>query len=212
MRRPLLVLVTILAAAAAGAAEHSRTLTFQQPSAGLTGIVVRAGIGDVEIVAQASPSVSVEVEVTARHVRFFGSSGNTAIENAGIVAERTGSTLRLEVKAPDHDEPGYSERWSIRLPAGLAARLKLGVGDVRVLDTSGPLDIELGVGDVRIESAQDAFGPIRASVGVGDVKLRTPAGRETGDGFISKSLDGRGTGKAELNAHVGVGDIDIRLR
>ena len=210
MRRPLLVLVTILAATAAMAAEHSRTLTLEKPLGDLSGIVVSAAIGDVEIVAQDSPTISVEVEVTAKRTSFFGSRAD--VEAAEIAAERTGTTLRLQVTTPHHDGRGYSERWSIRLPAGLAARLKLGVGDVRVLDTSGPLDIELGVGDVRIESAQDAFGPIRASVGVGDVKLRTPAGREEGDGFISKSLDGRGTGTSGLNAHVGVGDIDIRLR
>ena len=210
MRRPLLAIVTILVAAAAGAADHSRTLTLEKPADGLTGIVVKAGIGDVEIVAQDSPTISVEVEVSAKRTSFFGSRAD--VEAAEIAVERTGSTLHLEVTTPHHEDHGYTERWSIRMPAALAARLKLGVGDIRVLDTTGDLDVEVGVGDIRVESAYDAFGPIRASAGVGDVKLRTPSGRETGDGFISKSLDSRGGGKAGINAHAGVGDVDLRLR
>lgn len=212
MRRLFATLIALFAVTTAGAAEPSRTLTLEQPSKGLTGIVVQSGIGDVEVVAQDAPTVAVEVEVTAKHVSFFSSSGAAAVENATIVAERTGSTLHLRVDTPDRDNHGFSERWSIRLPATLAVRLKLGVGDVRVLDMKADLEVEVGVGDVRLESTYEAFGPLRARAGVGDVKLRTPEGRQTGEGFISRSLDSRGRGTAEADIRVGVGDIDIRLR
>jgi len=81
-----------------------------------------------------------------------------------------------------------------------------------VLDVAGDVTVEVGVGDVRVEGAQASFGRVHASSGVGDATLRTPQGRESGDGFIGHSISSHGPGQSEIRISAGVGDTEIRLR
>ncbi len=53
---------------------------------------------------------------------------------------------------------------------------------------------------------------MHGNCGVGDVSLRTPDGREQGDGFIGHTLNAKGPGKASIHASAGVGDVKIHLR
>lgn len=213
MRTLPIIAITTLAASAAIAA-GDRTLTLTQPVAGITGIVLRAGVGDVEILGQDAASIDATVTLASKHNGFWGSSrSNTAMDSARIETELRGSTLyiSLQTDSDSHDRD-LSEDWSLRLPRGLAAELKLGVGDVKVIDTRGDVDVKVGVGDVRVEGAWNDYGDISASCGVGDAELRGPDGREEGSGFIGHSLRSRAAGKSEIEVHSGVGDATIKLR
>jgi hypothetical protein len=142
----------------------------------------------------------------------FWSGRQSELDAVQISAEMRGSTLVLRLNPEQRHDLELGEDWTVRLPARLAVRVKLGVGDLTVLDLTGEVRAEVGVGDVKIDGTYDSFGDIHASCGVGDATLRTPAGRNEGDGFIAHTLRASGPGKSDIDVSAGVGDVTIRLR
>ncbi len=212
MRR-LAIALTAWFAAALAAGETLKTLTMSRPSEGLTAVTVKAGVGDVQIEGDAGNEVVVRVEVKSKDGFLFGDrQARRDAEAVTISARDSGGELTLALEPEAHGDSHWVEHWTVRVPAAFGASAKLGVGDVTVLDLAGDVRAELGVGDVRVEGAYQAFGNVRAECGVGDASLRTPSGREQGDGFIGHTLTAHGPGKAEIRVHAGVGDVKIRLR
>ena len=212
MRRTALAVATCLAATIA-AGETLKTLTMSRPAEGLASLAVKAGVGDVEIEAGETNQVVVRVEVKSK-AGFFAADRQSrrdaeALQIEGRVA---GGELALSLGPDEHGDTRWVERWTLRVPAKFAASVKLGVGDVSVLDVGGDVSVEIGVGDVRVEGTYQSFGDVRAACGVGDASLRTPSGREQGDGFIGHTLTAHGPGTSAIRANAGVGDVKIRLR
>jgi hypothetical protein len=202
----------VVIATPAGAAS-ARTLEHSQPAGNLKGIRITAGVGDVEVLGDAGSEIRVRVEVTPKHVGLFGAHpSDRELAALAIEPSSSGGTLSLRVTPDGTDEKNFSEKWRVYVPSAFAAAVKLGVGDVTVLDLSGDLDAELGVGDVKIEGPYASFGDVQASCGVGDATLRTPDRHEGGEGFIGHHLSTTGPGKGAIQAKVGVGDVTIRLR
>lgn len=212
MRRIALAIAPLLIASAAEASEADRTINFTRPATGVTAVVLEAGVGDVEITADESASITAFVELSGKKHFWSSERARRAIEEVELSSDLKGGRLSLHLShAGDGEDRDFGEDWTIHIPHGVAVEIQLGVGDVRVLDIAADTDIEVGVGDVRVEGEHAAFGRLRAECGVGDATLRTPEGREEGHGFIAHSLTSRGPGRAELNAKAGVGDVEIRL-
>ena len=211
MRHIVLALAAITCAAAA-TAEVSRTLDYTQDAKGITEVVIHAGVGEIEVVSDSGSQITARVEIKAKHFGFFSRHSDPEIEKLKIEAEISSGRLTLQLKPETHDDRGFSESWTVRFPASLAATLKLGVGDVKVLDLASDVEVELGVGDVSVEGQYASFGSVHANCGVGDVTMRTPDGRDEGEGFIAHTLSAKGPGKASIRASAGVGDVKIRLR
>ncbi len=213
MRRLLVALVAPLAAAAA-AGGTVKSLTLTRPATGLATVVVKAGVGEVEVMGDSGQEISVQVELRAKDGGFiFGShQSERDLEDVRLEPRVAGGDLTLELQPDGHGDRHWSESWTVRIPASLAASVKLGVGDVRVLDVAGDVTVEAGVGDVRVEGEFSSAGDIRATCGVGDASLRTPNGHNEGKGFIGHDLSAHGPGKASIRARAGVGDVTIRLR
>jgi hypothetical protein len=212
VRRLAIVLAALLAAAAA-AGGNLRTLEHSQPAGEITGIVISAGIGDVEIRGEAGSEIRARVEIKEKSHGLFGSRlSDRDVQALEIEHSVSDGTLTLRVGPERKSDHNFSETWTVYVPAGFAATVRLGVGDLTVLDLTGSVKAEVGVGDVRIEGSNASFGHVHASCGVGDATLRTPDGHEEGEGFIGHSLTAHGPGQAELHAQVGVGDVTIRLR
>jgi hypothetical protein len=212
MRRLAFALVALLAATAA-AGETLKSLSYTCPGTGLNAIVVKGGIGDVEILGATGGGVTVSVDLTRKGGGFFGDRQSAASAEAmEIEPVQADGELTLRLKPEHRGDAHLSERWTVRMPAALAATVNLGVGDVRVLDLTGDVRVQVGVGDVELEGLFDSVGEIRAASGVGDVALRTPEGRTDGRGFIGHTLSGRGRGTSEVRVDAGVGDVTIRLR
>ncbi|HPC83994.1 MAG TPA: hypothetical protein P5234_11650 [Thermoanaerobaculaceae bacterium] len=206
-----LAIPAVLLVLAVPAAAGERVLDLSRSLDGIAKVVVAAGVGEVQVTGDApGDTLEARVELSPKS-GFWGSRSRRAIERAELVATVKGDTLTLRV-TPRESDHGFGEEWTIRLPARLAVSIDLGVGDVSVADTRGDIDVNLGVGDVRIESEHRAFGDIRASTGVGSATLRTPEGRESGEGFVGQSLRGRGPGGSVIKVSIGVGEAEIRLR
>lgn len=210
----LLALPTIAAVPASGAgwvlSDDERVLDASQSAEGIKTVVIEAGVGEINVTGDATKTITARVELSPK-TGFWGSRGRRAVESAELVPVVRGDTLTLRVGPRDEDHQ-FGEDWTVNVPPDVEVKIELGVGDVTVLDTLGDIDIDLGVGDVRIESEYKAFGPIHGSTGVGDATLRTPEGREEGNGFIGHNLRGRGPGQSSINISIGVGESQVRLR
>lgn len=209
--RGTILLVGALLASAADAGEVARTLELQRPVEGLAAVRIEAGVGEVEILAGEEPVISVRVEISTDSDASRSRRRAQALEGAQLDVDEQSGTLELAVR-PHRRSTKWHESWFVRLPARLAREVKLGVGDVRILDVAGDISVEVGVGQIRIEGSWAAYGPIAANSGVGDVVLRSPSGRQRGTGFVGHELRAHGPGSAAIEAETGVGDIDIRLR
>jgi hypothetical protein len=211
MRHITLALAAV-ACAAVATAQGSRTLDLSLDAKGITEVVIHAGVGEIEVLSDPGGRIIARVELKPKHFGIFSRHSDPDIENLKLEPAVAGGTLTLELKPETHDDRNFSESWTVRLPASLAATVKLGVGDVKVLDLASDIEVELGVGDVTIEGQYASFGSVHANCGVGDVSMRTPEGREEGEGFIAHTLHAKGPGKASIRASAGVGDVKIRLR
>lgn len=209
MRGLVIATIAISCAVPAYAADERRTFPIEQATEGITRIVIDAGVGEIEVVGADVATITGSVEVTNKKssLRKRG-----LIEKLELDVRRAGGTLYLEIKSGEDDHHDWGEEWMLSVPRALALSIDLGVGDVTVRDLAGGVEVDVGVGEVAIEGEHAAYGRIDADCGVGDVELRTPTGRQRGDGFIGKELRAEGPGKATINVDVGVGEADIRLR
>jgi hypothetical protein len=207
-----LVLTAGLVAGNVQASSLERSLDLTHPAAGISRVVLKVGVGDVEIIAGDPGSITAHVEVTAKKSWTGSERAQRELDDLVLESEVTGDTLHLRLSRSHDDEHHLSEDWSLHLPPGVAVKVELGVGDLRVLDLAADIDAEVGVGDIRIEGEYASFGSIHGKSGVGDASLHSPKGHEEGGGFIAHTLSTSGPGKAEIDATAGVGDIEIRLR
>lgn len=211
MRHIALALAAVICAAVA-TAQGSRTLELARDAKGITEVIIHAGVGEIEVLSDPGSQITARVELKPKHFGIFSRHSDPDIENLKLEPTVAGGTLTLELKPEAHEDRGFSESWTVRVPASLAATIKLGVGEVKVLDLTSDVEVELGVGDVTIEGPYASFGSVHANCGVGDVSMRSPEGREEGEGFIAHTLHANGPGKASIRASAGVGDVKIRLR
>ncbi len=213
MRPTALLLASLIPATTALGSEPARTLHFSHVAAGVTEVVVESGVGDIEVIAGNGADISAEVKVTPKGGGWWsGSRSARELDALELHGDVHGQTLVLHVAPAGSHDHDFGEDWSVQLPKNLAVTLKVGVGDVRVLDVSGDVEVKLGVGDVQVEGDYASFGAIHAACGVGDAEMRSPEGRVESEGFIGHTLDGHGTGKATISIKTGVGDVKIRLR
>jgi hypothetical protein len=206
------LMALMLVAAAVSAADRTRTFSATQPAEGIASVVLKGGVGDVEILAQNEDRIDVAVEASARRGFWSSSKSEEILDQLTLEHEVRGSTMYLSLKSPHHGDRDFGEDWSVRLPARLAVRVKFGVGNLRINDVAGDIKAEVGVGDVRIEGTWAGFGAIHAKCGVGDADLRSPEGHREGEGFIAHSLEANGPGKSSIDVEAGVGDVTIKLR
>jgi hypothetical protein len=207
VRAIVIATITVSCALPALAAEERRTFAVDQPAEGITRIVVDAGVGDIEVVGSEVSAITGSVEVTGKK---SSTRKRELLEKLELEVRRSGSALYLEVKGDDHHD--WGEEWLLTVPKALALSIDLGVGEVTARDLAGGVEVDVGVGEVTIEGEHASYGDIDADSGVGDVELRTPTGRQHGNGFIGKELRTTGPGKSAISVDVGVGEVTIRLR
>lgn len=209
MRGLVIATIAISCAVPAYAADERRTFPIEQATEGITRVVIDAGVGEIEVVGGDIATITGSVEVTNKKssLRKRG-----LIEKLELDVRRAGATLYLEIRSGDGDHHDWGEEWVLTVPKAVSLSIDLGVGDITARDVAGGVQVDVGVGEVTIEGEHAAYGRIDADCGVGDVELRTPEGRQRGDGFIGKELRAEGPGKATISIDVGVGEATIRLR
>lgn len=172
VRAGLGVLALALAASAACAAPAGgeRLIERTVSAAGIQELAVKGHIGKIEVRTTTADQVVLRLRIKPKSYRswlFTSREGDP--DRAELRSEARGATLAFDLRYDD-DRDGIEEHWEFQVPARLAARLNLNVGDIDVRGLSGGLTLKLNVGDI---SADIPAGDVTADVNVGDIKVTT---------------------------------------
>jgi hypothetical protein len=219
-----------------------QTLTARIPAAGLSALAIAGTDGRIELEALGAGAaqvveVTVEVSAASPRGRWPGRTpGNPAV--AALESDATAGVLTLRLL--DKGTGALEERWSIKAPAALLARLSLergridvtgmagGViasarsglgaepGEIRVEVPRGLLTLALGVGTIRASTMAATYGEVVVQSAVGDASLAVDghdvvSPRAPGPGH-RLHLGAPGHPADALAIRVEVGDAMLRIR
>lgn len=212
MIRKAMVLVAglclLAAPAVAGRELHSFAKEF--PGADLTGVELEVPVG--EVIVDVHDSSAVKVDVVIRTSKE-GIDAARAVREISLESEKEGGWLELEVEGYEGwKDNGVSVDVTLRVPASLALKLELGVGEAKTFGLTKDTTVTVGVGECEVTMAASRVRSARATAGVGDASIRLPDKRLPGQGFIGRTVSWKdGTGTAEVELKVGVGEAKLNL-
>lgn len=189
-----------------------------------------AGVTKVEIVGRAG-YLHIEGRPGASEIRADGQACAPIEEElAGIVlkATRSGSTVRIEAIVPEHDSSFWQSSpkldFDVTLPAGIAVDVVdssgeltiSNVGDLKVDDSSGGIEIRHTTGNVRVRdsSGEIVIEDVRGDVYIpqdssGSIEITGVTGGVTIDEDSSGSIDIRNVQRNVAIGSDGSGTIDV---
>jgi hypothetical protein len=213
-------------------ATSSRTLSGEVDTDGVEKVIVKVSVGELELVAGDSDSVTVQVELKPRRGGIFSSlrKAEEEVESATLEIEREHQSLALRVGSGASDDRRFEEFWKIEVPAHLALAIKHGIGEAEIQGMTGGVEAAVGVcdltievqsgnvtveatsGDVRILAPLAEYRSAECVTGVGSTQLLV-AGKVIGsDGMIGSSTSWSDRdGVFQIEVEVGLGDIEVRL-
>jgi len=182
----------------------------QLPLEGAERIVVDVPVGEVVIEGWDDRQVHLDVRLECDK----GEDDCTDLaQRVKVVYSRDGGDLTVRVKEwPKSRNRGLEAHVLVKVPRDLPLSAELGVGELRITSMASDVDAELGVGELNITMPAAAVASVSADTGVGEASL-TAAGRHyESAGLVSREIRWKkGTGKARIEADLGVGEIDINL-
>lgn len=178
--------------------EVRREVDQQLDAAGLTGVLVDAGAGSLEVVGVGAPRVRVRGVLCV--------SDDELAERSRLIVERRQDAAWIETDLAEAGGWGSYARMdlTIEMPATLAADIRDGSGEIRVRSIAA-VRIEDGSGEVDV---QEIGGEVRIDDGSGEIRVRSVGSVELEDGSGAMAI-------AEVRGDVlvledGSGEIDIR--
>ena len=207
MRQLSLVSALVMALSATTVmAEDVKVLEKVIDAKSFTKLVLEVPVGEINIKAAKGSEISLVVELDPDE-DWLGRSSD--LSDAQISISDDGSTLKLKVDLEDDDD--VEQRWTVTMPAELAVSLNLGVGSVEIDDLTSDIKVDVGVGEVDVAVNTSLYDSIKLDAGVGDTSIKGGKGRyERDQVLVTSSSQLHGEGKKELEANVGVGDIEVR--
>lgn len=169
-------------------------------------LVLEVPVGEINVKASKGSDISLVVELQPDE-DWLGRSSD--LSDAQISVRDSGSTLKLKVDLEDDDD--VEQTWTVTMPAEMVASFNLGVGSVEIDDLVSDINVDVGVGEVDISVNTSLYDSIKLDAGVGDTSIKGGKGRyEREQVLVTSSSQLHGEGKNELDANVGVGDIEVR--
>lgn len=193
----LCVLVAPLCSASDWRYEDTHTDSREFASGGY--VHVHLSVGDVHIKRGDSARIRLEYTVKSRR--------ESHLKEARVDFNVRGNDATVEFHAPTGSNTQIDVELEVPPSTNLDVHQK--VGDLTVDSIEGDKDLNLGVGDIRISAEHSAYRLVNASTGIGDVNSD---GYGETHGWLGKTLKYHGSGKYDLRAHVGVGDIKLEGR
>lgn len=207
MRQLSLVSALVMALSATTVmAEDVKVLEKVIDAKSFTKLVLEVPVGEINIKAAKGSEISLVVELDPDE-DWLGRSSD--LSDAQISISDDGSTLKLKVDLEDDDD--VEQSWTVMMPADMAISLNLGVGSVEIDDLTSDIKVDVGVGEVDVAVNTSLYDSIKLDAGVGDTSIKGGKGRyERDQVLVTSSSQLHGEGKKELEANVGVGDIEVR--
>jgi hypothetical protein len=161
------------------------------PSGGKLRIQLRSG--DFRIVGSDENKITVQL------------SGKKADDARDLTVRFGPSSTESELRVSGG--PKNELQVTINIPKSAGLFVRMPAGELRVEGISGDKDVELHAGDLTISGNNAAdYSRVDASVTSGD--LEAPLFGESHGGLF-RSFHKTGTGKYQLHAHVGAGDLTL---
>lgn len=203
------VFAVILAAAPAGAATI-RDLDSRLPVGGATSVRAELPVGEFDVAASPDADVHLKLRVTCKD---WNDHCEEQIRDLVIRAHGDGSVLRFSLEnMPWIQHDNFKLKGTLEVPPGLAVRVKLGVGELRIRDVHDDLDVELGVGQVHVTMREKDVRSVRLSSGVGEASLDVGSRQMRSSGLLGHRIKwSEGRGSADVEIEVGVGESSVEL-
>lgn len=209
---PALLLVAAPALADDDVTVRSESAAF--PATETRRVSVEVPVGEIDVASATGDRVEVRLDVRCDE------DSRRCRERAAAIRlrpQRDGADLSLELAGYPRNtrmDDGPQALIELRVPAGIAVRLELGVGEIEVRRVEGDVDIELGVGEALVEMDESAVRAVTLDVGVGEARLspRPQGTRSSRFLFLGNEVDwDEGPGSARVDVEVGVGEGTVRL-
>lgn len=150
--------------------------------------------GDVRISGSDSDKISIHYE---------GRNGSET-SDVDVHCKKVGSDATLEISGGPRND---FQVW-IEIPKETGLRVRMPFGELDIENVHGSKDVEIHAGQLTMEIGDpNDYARIDASVLTGELNV-TPLGISKGGLFRSYKKDG--SGKYNLYAHVGSGEIDLQ--
>lgn len=222
------------------AADTSRILQATSPAAGVNRITFVAGVGQLKVTASPDDDVHVHVRLERKSQNFLwffhwmSDTTAQAIEQITLQQQRQADGIDYSLKYPDHlDEGDVKQTWEIQVPARLAVKIQMKVGQLSLDGVAGGVDVSLNVGEVTLNTPR---GPMKATVNVGqiraisatsqpgDIKLSTTIGDArfymksrtiSHDNIhhsgLGRNIDISGKGPDKMDLEVNIGEVTLHV-
>lgn len=214
-RSSLPALVVLLLATSPVAGEERETVrTIRQtfPVSGVERLALDLPVGEARILSEERDDVQVVFELRCEPDRKRCAE---LARDVTLESSTRGGRLALELhgfaKGPRRD---IVFAGVVRTPAGIALGVDMGIGELAIEGLTGDVEAELGVGEMDLRLPFDTIRAVSLAAGVGETNLHLPVGRHTSERshLVGSETDWReGPGQADLEAEVGVGEVDVRL-
>ena len=157
----------------------------------------------------------LQIELRSGDFRIVGADNNKiSVHIAGKNANDSRDlTVRFKRSSSDAElrvsgGPRNELQVTIEVPKITGLFVRMPAGELAVERISGDKDVELRAGDLTISGCNASdYSRVDASVTAGDLEA-APFGESHGGLF--RSFHKNGTGKYQLHAHVGAGDLTMR--
>lgn len=222
-----------------GQATMQRTLQTTTSAENMSRVTLNVGVGQLKVTTSADDKVHVQVKLEQKSQNFLWffhwMSNSTAkeIEQVTLQQQQQQDGIAYSLKYPGHlDEGDVKQNWEVQLPAKLAVKIQMGVGQLDITGITGGVDVDLNVGEVTLNtprgpiqakvnvgqinatSASTQTGNIKLSTSIGDARVRMPGGINHDDvhhNGLGRSIEIAGKGPDGMTLEVNIGEADLKI-
>ncbi len=213
MKKTVLLFVAVVLWVTPAVADDEVVRSFRQqiPVGDAREISLDFPVGEVTVEARDDSQVGVHLQLACKHGR---SRCVKAAEAVRLVYNTSGNRVHVQVKNwPKFRGGNLHVIARIEVPRNLPLRAELGVGELNIEGTTADLTVDLGIGEANITLPKEAIGSIGVDTGIGEAGINANGRRYESAGLMTRTLRwNEGTGRAEVNANCGIGEIDVTLR
>ncbi|MCC5825275.1 hypothetical protein [Alkalimonas sp.] len=202
MKRLLFITLLLTFSVAHTAFADEKRLELDIDASALTLLALEVGVGQIQINTADTDRILLRVDVRGEKRWWFFSHKVGDVELKQQLRDG-----RLYLSIP---KDNTKQHWQLTLPAELAVKVELGVGQFYANRIHSSYDVDVGVGQISSSLNAEQFQRIELSAGVGNVNLHNaPSSFKAERHLVGGSLEWSGPGSTVFKANVGVGDISL---
>jgi hypothetical protein len=206
---PIFALGLLAFSSVAARADVVRTLNQDLPVGEASTISIDFPVGNLNVEGFDGNSVNVDMKVECSPSR---KDCQKVADKVAIASRTNGRKMEVNIKGPRGDSSkDFQLSARIQVPRALLVSVDMGVGNLSVIGLEQAVEIDLGVGDADVRLPEGSVRSVNLKAGVGEATLHLKSGRIQGTGFVHQGLKWTGSGSANVEISVGVGDVDLTL-